>query len=101
MEELLSELEKTAKDVNYGQAVLTLSVHSGKIVGLLKNSLKRRLYKQDGAIEAMQEIVEKIKTTREQKQSGLLTFTIGFVNGEIRELILSENEKVVLTNVDK
>jgi signal recognition particle GTPase len=101
MEELLSELEKTAKDVNYGQAVLTLSVHSGKIVGLLKNNLKRRLYKEDGAIEAMQEIVEKVKSTREKRQSGLLTFTIGFVDGAIKEIVLSENEKVVLTNVEK
>jgi hypothetical protein len=101
MEDLLSELEKTAKDINYGQSVLTLSIHSGRIVGLLKNNLKRRLYKQDGAIEAMQEIVDRVKITREKKQSGLLTFTIGFVNGEIKELILSENEKVVLTNTEK
>jgi hypothetical protein len=101
MEDLLSELEKTAKDVNYGQSVLTLSIHSGRIVGLLKNNLKRRLYKQDGAIGAMQEIVEKVRLSREKKQSGLLTFTIGFVNGEIKELILSENEKVVLTNTEK
>lgn len=91
--QLYAVLERVIQQARFGQINLSLQIHDGKAVYLIGNNFEHRQYKEDGATEALEEFLTRVKNIRIARRSGTFTATFKFHGGKVKELLLQSNFK--------
>ncbi len=86
-QEVLIDIAKEIQETQYGDVNVVVTTHRGIPVGLTTTSFRHEKYAPGQNSEALQKILSIFKQMVDTKQTGELTFTAIFNNGEIRELI--------------
>lgn len=92
---------RLAKKQEYGEINLNLTVHKGKIANITSTSFEISKFKEGENANATAEIVSMIKNIFKNKQSGNITFSLSYRNGQIKQLTTQFTEKKTFQGVEK
>jgi hypothetical protein len=79
--DLLREIEET----RYGEISFSVNLHGGKVANVTSNEFRSKQFKGDNT-QAMAEVIQIIKNMVDRKETGPLSFTVMFKDGEIQEV---------------
>lgn len=96
MDTLPEILNEISKKVRFGQVTLSLQLHNSKFVGLIGNEFLRRIYKDDGMVEAVKEFLDVLEKAREKEKYGTLSVSFRFDKGKLKEMLIQDNFKKIL-----
>jgi len=83
--QVLREIEAIVENVGYGGIDITLDLHGKKITHLTVYGKKRQVYKKQDNMLALEDMLKRIRSAMDGKQTTRLTFTIDMKNGKIEE----------------
>lgn len=83
--DVFMELEAIIESTGYGGLDVTLDLHDKKITHLTVYGKKRQVYKKTDDMEALSDILKRIKVAIDKEQNTRLVFTLEVKNGKIEE----------------
>lgn len=80
------DILKEIKSTPYGEVELTITTHAGNPVGLVVSSFRHEKFAPGENSKAIERTISVAKHMADTRETGALTFTLVFNEGEIKEV---------------
>lgn len=87
----LVEIDRMVKEMQYGQATIHVEVKDGQIRHFISNNHQHLKFRDDGAQDALKNVVASVQDAREDGLTGTITHTFTFKNGVVKEQTVFTN----------
>lgn len=84
---LFLDIEREVSKTPFGEIQFSVLTHQGKITTLTASSFRSKKFPLEKNSEAVAEVVSMLKNMIDRKQSGEITFTVVYREGNIREVV--------------
>lgn len=83
---IMLDIYREVEANQFGEINLSILTHRGQPVGLVINSFRHERFNEGETTKAIERVVAVIKKMVDTKETGTLSFTMVFNQGEVKEL---------------